>query len=290
MIPNLKINIEKRERKGFNASDFGKMGLEIYYAFKQVEPTNPVHWSDTLKWGAGKGVELAMVQVLKDSGIVDNTFDQEKEEAYEMERNGLKIRMKIDAVTSKNELGLVEGAPIEIKSINNKNSWDIKKYADGNPRENYVGQLSIYLDYLAKDIGYLFVSSIDGLSYFWFECKRLHDRVYQCGNTIVDLDKEYDRWNKVKQCIDTNVEPDPFEAGRYKIPINEIDWTKVSVTDTSKARNGEKVIGDPEAWKISYSPWKDIIIKLQGIETAGYSEQEINQIIINTKGYSAKKK
>ena len=106
------------------------MGFEIYHTFKGTEATNPPKWFDTLKWGAGKGVELAMVQVLKDSGIVDTNFDQANEETFQMERNGVIVRMKIDAMVSKNAPILNADSPIEIKSINNKNAMDIKKYAE----------------------------------------------------------------------------------------------------------------------------------------------------------------
>lgn len=287
MIPILKTNQEKREKKGFNASDAGRMAFDIYHAFKGTEPTNPAAWNETLKWGAGKGVELQMVQVLKDSGIVDPSWNQSDDETFEMEREGVKVRMKIDSFVAGGD-NLEIGAPIEIKSINNKNVIDIKKYAEGYPRENYVQQLAIYMDYLGKDIGYLFVSSVDGLAYFWLTCKRVKDKVYQCGNTIVDLDKEYKRWKTLwDNHITKDTPPDPYEFGRYKIPIKDIDWKKVSKTDISKARNGEKVIGDPDAWRILYSPYKDLILKAQGVD-AGYTDSELEEIKKATAGYSSK--
>lgn len=305
MIPEFKINHEKREKKGFNASDYGRMAFDIYHAFKGTEPTNPALWNETLKWGAGKGVELQMVKVLQDSGIVSLDWNQEEEETYEMERHGVKVRMKIDAfvgggvtftkgpdntaIAHGRTHDLEVGAPIEIKSINNKNSIDIKKYADGQPRENYVGQLAIYMDYLGKDIGYLFVASVDGLSYFWLSCRRVKDRVYECGKTVVDLDVEYTRWAEIDSLVKNNVEPSPFDAGKYKIPIAEIDWSKVSTTDIGKARNGDKVIGGPDSWQILYSSYKDLILKAQGV-SPGYTEEEIAQIKTLTTGYTTWKK
>ena len=285
----LTIKKEPHERKGFHASDAGKMAFDIYHDFMGTPETNPTEWFGTLKFGAGKGVELQMIKILKDSGIVAADFDQEKEETTVMERNGVKIRMKFDAIVSGGE-DLVIGAPIECKSINNKNAFDIKKYAEGYPRDNYVSQLSIYMDCLNKDTGYLMVASIDGLNHFEFECKKVGEGKYQCGQTQVDINKEYERWAKIWKCVQDKVEPDPFEFGRYKIPLAEIDWTKVSKTDISKARNGMKVIGDPEAWRVSYSPYKDLILKAQGIKEPGYTEQEIEQIKAATAGYSAKVK
>ena len=280
---------EEHKRQGFHASDFQKIGFDIYHSFIGTPETNPAVWTDSLKWAAGKGVELQMVQILKDNGIVAADFNQAGEETTEMERNGVKVRMKFDAIIAGGE-DLVIGSPLEVKTINNKNSFDIKKYAEGFPRESYVGQLSIYMDALKKDTGYLFVASIDGLNNFWFDCKKIGEGKYQCGQTQVDINKEYERWAKIWKCVQDKVEPDPFEFGRYKIPVAEIDWSKVSKTDISKARNGMKVIGDPEAWHVSYSSYKNLLLKAQGIIEPGYTEQEIEQIKLATAGYSAKSK
>ena len=287
-IPKLTRKEEERPKTAFGASDFGRMAFDIYHTFIGTPKTNPNNWNDYLKMGAGKGVELEMIKVLKDSGIVAPEFNQDTAEVYTMERLGVPVRMRMDAIVTGGE-DLLVGAPLEIKSINNKNAFDIKKYAEGFPRENYVGQLAIYQDCLNKDKGYLFVSSIDGLNYFMFDCKKTGEGKYQCGETQVDITKEYERWAKIWDCIQNKTEPDPFEFGRYKIPIEEIDWTKVSDTDISKARNGMKVIGDPESWHISYSPYKQLILQRQGIEMAGYTEAEIERIKELTKGYSSKK-
>ena len=48
-----------------------------------------------------------------------------------------------------------------------------------------------------------------------------------------------------------------------------------------------KVIGDPEAWHVSYSSFKNLILKAQGITEAGYSDEELAAIVVATKGYSA---
>jgi hypothetical protein len=286
MIPNFTIKHEKREKKGFNASDAERMAFDIYHAFKGTEPTNPPKWNDTLKFGAGKGVELQMVKVLKDSGIIDPNWNQEEDETHEMEREGVKVRMRMDTpAILPNEHGLEVGSCVEIKSINNKNSVDIKKYAEGNPRSNYVMQLAIYMDYLQKDIGYLFVASVDGLSYFFFTCRKTGDGLYECGNTKVNIKAEYQRWAGIQEQLKNGTEPVvPF---RYKIPVGEVDWSKVSKTDIAKARAGHKVIGDEGSWAIAYSPYKDLIIKAQGVE-AGYNEEELAIINAATRGYTSK--
>ncbi len=259
-LSEFKINQDRKEKKAFYASDFGKPLLDVYFAFKLVDPTNPLKWNDILKFGAGKGVEESMLKILKDSGFVDENYDQKEHGRIEIEREGVRINGYIDAKTK-------DGLPIEIKSINNKNQFDIKKYEDGKPRENYVGQLAIYMDALSVDIGYLLVSSIDGLNYFLFECKKIGERKYKCKDTEVDLNKEYLRWAKLyRGNVEKSITPQPTEY-IYKHDVSTLDWSKVSKTAISKARNGHAVVGD---FQVSYSPYKDKIIKMQGA-TLGYT-------------------
>jgi hypothetical protein len=278
MITDLKVKFEDRPKTAFYASETGKMDLDIYFGFIGEPQTNPPQWYDTLKWGAGNGVEAAMLKVLKDSGIVEENYDQKEHGRIDIEREGITIHGYIDAKTK-------DGKPIEIKSINNKNDFDIKKYAAGYPKENYVGQLAIYLDALDLEHGYLFASSIDGINRFWFDCRRIAPRVYKCGEVTVDLDVIYKRWAALYQNhVLPRVMPDVNQK-LYKYPIETLDWTKLSNDKISKARTNKAVVGD---WEITYSPWKDKIIELQGA-SKGYSEEEVTRIKELTKGYSAKK-
>lgn len=286
MLHKLKYTQEQREKKAFYCSDYGKAEIDLYFAFAGETPTNPPIWSDTLKWAAGKGVEMAMLDILKDNGITAREYIQEEHGRVEMVREGVQINGYIDAMTNGDlatNFDLEPDCPIEIKSINNKNTIDIAKYERGEPRENYVGQLACYMDFLGKDTGYLFVSSIDGLSTFIFECKRNGD-VFTCGNTKVDINKEYKRWSDLYTgYVQKNTIP-PVTC-RYKIPVEEIKWESVSKNDISKARNNNKVIGDPDSWQIQYSPWKNKILELQGV-VPGYSEEELKRINELTKGYT----
>lgn len=278
-LPNLKYeDTPRKDDNVFHASDFGKPILDIYYRLTGVPKSNPPHWYDTLKWGAGLGVESAMLKLLKYNKIVAEDYDQNVQGAFSVEREGITLNGHMDAIS-------LTGFPIEIKSINNKNIIDVKNYENQTPKENYVGQLAVYMDILGVDTGYLFACTIDGLSTFWFECKRIKDRQFQCGTVTVDLDKEYKKWAKLKtEYVDKQIQP-PVNQYLYKRDIDTIDWTKVSDGDISKARNGHKVLGD---WQIIYSPWKDRIIKEQGAEL-GYNAEEITKIKEYTKGYSSKK-
>ena len=274
-LSEFKLKQDRKEKKAFYASDFGKPALDLYLAFKLVEPTNPPKWNEILKWGAGKGVEESMLKILKDSGFVQEDYDQKVHGRIEIEREGIKINGYIDAITK-------DGLPIEIKSINNKNQFDISKYEDGKPRENYVGQLAIYMDALNVDTGYLLVASIDGLNYFLFECKKIGERKYKCKDTEVDLDKEYSRWSSLyNENITKDKIPDIFTK-LYKYSIEKINWKEQSKTNISKARNNQKVIGD---WEVVFSPWCDKIIELQGGKR-GYSNEELLKIREATSGYT----
>lgn len=274
MLHKLKYTQETREKGAFYASDFGKPLLDMYFAFKGVKPSNPPKWYDTLKWGAGKGVEDAILDIFKMSGIVQEDYNQKEHGRIEIEREGIRINGYIDAK-------MKDGTPIEVKSINNANRWDVMKYERNEPRSNYVGQLAVYIDALGMDNGNLFVSSIDGLHRFWFDAKK-EGMTVKCGETVVDLDSEYKRWAKLwNDHVLTDTMPDIWEY-RYKIPVEEVDWRSLSKTDISKARNGSKVIGD---FQVSYSPYKDLIIELQG-DTLGYTERELDYILDATKGYT----
>ena len=279
MIDKLKYVEVPKPRKNFYASDFDKSKLDLFFSWMGEPKTNPPQWYDTLRWGAGNGVEDKMLEILKMNGIVDEDYDQKKHGGFKIEREGITVSGYTDARNKK-------GEPIEIKSINNKNSNDIKEYERGYPRRNYVGQLAIYLDALGKEKGYLFASSIDGLHRFWFECKRVGKGVYRCANVEVNIYDEYKRWADLyANHIKTGVMPDVFEY-TYKHDVRKIDWKKLSASKISSARTGKSVVGD---WQLQFSDWKDKIVALQGTEL-GYTNEELEIILEKTKGYTTWKK
>lgn len=273
-LSDLNLKIEPREKKSFWSSDFERPVLDLYFAFKGEPHTNPPNWYDTLKWGAGNGVEDSFIKILKDSGIIDESYDQKVDGRIEITRENVPITGYIDAITK-------DGYPVEIKSINNANYFDVKRYEAGEPRSNYVGQLSIYMDALGVDRGYLLVSSIDGLNRFLFECTR-DNNLFKCGETVVDLDKQYKRWSKLyHNNVLKSIQPKPTEY-LYKYPVDEIDWSEVSKSNISKARNDKKILGD---YQVTYSNWKNKIIELQGTEL-GYTTEELKTIKEATDGYT----
>ncbi len=274
MIDLLKYSREKKEKTAFFASDVLKPSFDLYHKFIGTDETNTTKWYETLRMGAGKGAEEAMLEVLKQSDIVDRNYKQEEHGRVDYTTHGIVIHGYIDAITK-------DGYPIEIKTINNKNSYDIMKYDNNEPRENYVGQLAIYMDFLKRDTGYLFVASLDGLNTYFIKCTR-HDNIFKCGNTEFDLEKELTRWkNLYENNILKKIEPDIFEY-RYKYPIKDIEWDKIPKSKIVSARNNRAVIGD---FQVLYSPFKDLWIEKQN-ETLGYTSEELIEINKLTKGYS----
>lgn len=322
MQPLLKYEGEKRLKTNISASDAERLGIDIILGLNNIEPTNPMEYGSHLRFGAGKGTELEMLKILKQNGIVDEDYDQDfiirelldgdnekiERESTKIERNGVTISMRFDAEVKKGgatlstkdsvlpqnqDIELEEGSPIEIKTINNANKFDIQKYIDNKPRSNYVMQLAIYMDALGKDQGHLFVAALDGISKFWFICRKTAEGIYQCGDTIVDLNKEYKRFAELKEAS-RNIWNYPamkkyWEEEIYKIPLDKIDWSKMSVSRVSEIRNGRYVVGSDNKYKIDYSSYKTAIIHMQGA-TIGYSPEELEQIKIATKGFSAKPK
>jgi len=300
MIPNLEHKEEKKDRGRFYASDFGKLGIDILLSLRKEEETNPPTWLDTLKWAAGKGVELKMVDILKENGIVEKDFDQEAAPSMVINREGVDISMKFDALVKEGgavlkmgdgvvvneEVRLNAGEPIEIKTINNKNSFDIARYNENKPRENYVGQVATYMDALGQERGHIFAVTIDGLHAFWFVVSKIGEGKYQAGDVIVNIDEEYKRYAKIWDVFKSGEIPkEAFFEERYKLPIESIDWHSLSKNAISDARTNKKVIGSENSWKIMYSNFRDRIIKEQG-ETRGYTEEEIEKIAELTAGYS----
>lgn len=278
MLEKLITKNRSQERDGVHCSDFGKPSLDLYFRMIGEPMTNPPHWTDKLKWGAGLGVEKEMLQVLKDSNIVPEEYDQDVHGVIKKEIDGVLFTGHMDGNTSLDQTGI----PIEIKSINNKNTYDIEKYRNGFPRENYVGQLSMYMHLTGAKKGYLFVSTVDGLFPFFFECTTDDNINYKCGNVVVNIPNEIKRLVKLyKENVLTKKLPDVFEY-RYKHDLESIDWGAISKDKISKARNNKAVIGD---WEITYSSWKDKIIELQGT-TPGYTVDEIEKIKKLTSGFS----
>ena len=278
MLEKLITKNRDTPRSGCHCSDFGKPTLDLYFRMIGEPVTNPPQWYEKLKWGSGLGVEKELLQVLKDSDIVPQEYDQDVHGVITKDIDGVTFSGHMDGNTSLDQTG----EPIEIKSINNKNAFDIEKYKNNNPRENYVGQLSMYMYLTGAKKGHLFVSAVDGLSNFYFECNDIGDGKYKCGNVTVDVASEVKRLRDIYlNNVVPKVQPRVDEY-LYKYNIDTIDWKTISKDKISKARNNKAVLGD---WQITYSSWLDKIVELQGTER-GYSIDELERIKKYTDKYS----
>jgi len=291
---------EHKAKETLYPTDNSKLEADILLELRGVQPTNPSKWNDTLRQEAGKAVEMQMIKVLKQNGVIDELYDQDNLPSTKIERMGVPISMRFDAQAKEStlkldstifpqgqEIKITKGEPIEIKTINNNNSFDIQKYIEGMPRESYITQIAIYMDALNKDIGHLFASTIDGLNYFWFQVKHIGNLIFQADKITIDLNKVYERYAKIWKKYKENVEPDWFEE-IYKLPVEQVNWTSLSSTKITEARNNRRVIGSENSWKINYSPYRDLILEKQGINQKGYTESEILKIKELTKGFSKK--
>lgn len=273
LLRSLQVKREDKEKGAFYCSDFGKNPLDLYFKLKNFTETEPTEWYNYVRFGAGKGAEIELLKLLKDNGVVAEDYVQEEYGRVDFVREGVEIHGYIDAIANgeyAESFGIEKGSPIEIKTINNKNFYDIARYQEGKPRENYVGQLAIYMDFMGKEVGYLFVVALDGLSRFLLKCEKIGEGEYKCGNTVVNVFDEYKRWADVqKNVLDNEV---PEWSVRYKIPLEEIDWASLDTATIKKALLGT-VIGDPDKWQIDYSPYKTKILETRG-ETIGYTDLE----------------
>src|ERR1035437_9288601 len=88
----------QKEKTRFHASDYNKPILDLYFKFKGVSETNPTTWQQTLRFGAGKGVEIEALNILKQNGIVANDYDQSIHGGFKMTRENIEISGYMDAI------------------------------------------------------------------------------------------------------------------------------------------------------------------------------------------------
>ena len=269
------------DRTGIHASDAGKPAIDLYFRMTGEPTTNEPDWRQRIKWWAGLGIEEGFIRVLKDSLIIPEEYNQHTHGVVERNIEGILITGHMDGNTKLDQTG----SPIEIKSFNNMAYNTIKDLQAGTPRKSYVQQLAMYMFLIKAELGHLFVLSIDGKNTFHFECKPLGDGRYKCGSVVVNPSKELDRLIKIyKENVIPKVMPDIWEH-RYKDDIETIDWSTISNTDISLARNNKRIIGSKD---IHFSNWRDKIANMQGTSMT-YTDSELMRIKEITKGFSVKK-
>lgn len=280
-------NPEKREKTTFWASECETPLFDIYHRWIGTETTNQSSLGGIMMMNTGKMLELSLVEMLKGWGIADKIDEQTRVE-FDVEKYGIRVSGYVDAV-------LVNNNPLEIKTFyGDYQESDLKK---GNARTSYLKQLAIYMFYLKSDKGSLLYINRGSGNMYQFDLIREDDTKFYLVNgtdefgeilgksLVFDLEDTFKRWSDLYH---NHIVPriEPKSEFRYKIPVKEIDWSKVSKVDISKARNNQKVIGD--SWQVAYSAYKDLIIAREG-SCLGYTDEELKFIKDITAGYSSKK-
>lgn len=283
---------EKRPKTSFWFTDSEKNNFDLYHDFMGTDKTNPADMQTHMMWEVGKQVEEAWVKRMREAGIA-MTID-ELGEIGEIRDEQLYFRSnKLGApVSGKPDVVLkATGEPLEIKTFYDKfkRLGPDGKYAgfherdllDNKPSSQYCKQLAIQMDFLDKDVGHLFFIDRGTGAYYMFKQTRVGS-TFSCGETVFDINDTYKKWSALYQDhILKKVEPK--SEYRYKIPVQEVNWRKVSKADRTAARGGKKVIGD--GWQVNYSSYKNLIIEREK-SSLGYSMSEIDLIKQLTDGHT----
>jgi len=275
IVDKLQLEKERDHKKtSFWCSESETNVFDIYHRWIGTKKTNPPGAETEVIFSAGKMMELALVEKLVKQGVVKDMDDQLR---IEMVRCGVPITGYADAILTEGDM------PCEIKTY--YGDYQDRELGNGMVRSSYVKQIAMYMDCTGKENGLLLYMNRGNGKMFEFPVERNGDR-FMCGEVRFDITDTYKKWAQLyENNILKNIEPK--SEYRYKIPIEEIDWSTISNADISKARNNKKVIGD--SWSVQYSDYKDLILLQEGV-TAGYSEQELDRIKELTAGYSSKKK
>lgn len=274
--------MEKEERKAktsFWASDCERNRFDIYHNWLGTDPTNPPEVEQYVMWDVAKMVEMGWVQRLQDAGELKKLEDinpaKLKDDQYyiSIEREGVPITGKLDGITK-------DGYPFECKTY--YGHYHYKDLANAMPKISYCKQLAVYMDALKVDRGVLFMVDRGNGKFFQFT-QTLDHGVFRCGNVEFTLDDDYKMFSEVyNDNILKDVEPKSDFI--YKIPVDKLDFSKISKADIAKMRNNKMVYGD---WQVKYSNYKDMIVEREGSDL-GYTPREIDYILTNTKGYSSR--
>jgi len=264
-----------RERTSFWASEVETPVFDLYHKWIGTPPTNPISADRLLIMQTGKLVEESYRYIFERMGILIPPKIpfwkwlkgiRYKQHRIDIEREGIKVSGYLDAII-KEEGKLV---PIEIKSF--YGYYQEKELLEGKPKISYLKQLAVYLDALKAEKGYLlYIDRGTGKTY-QFPLFR-NEVAYACNLIKFNIQDVYKRWARLYKF---NILPkiEPKSEFRYKYPLEEIDWSKVSKSQLTKALNNQAILGD---WQVKYSNWKDLILKQEG-STLGYSDEEIEKI------------
>ena len=274
----------RRAKNSFWFSDSEKNNFDLYHDFLGTEYTNPPELETRMMWEVGKQVEEAWVKKMREAGFV--MTEEETAEVGELKDGQLYLKgTKLGAPVSGKPDALLSatGEPLEIKTYYDKfkflgkdgkfAGYHERELLNNKPSPQYCKQLAIQMDFLDKEAGYLLFIDRGTGSFYTFKQTRVGN-LFSCGDTAFDISDTYKKWSNLYQ---DHVLPkiEPVSEYRYKIPVQEVNWRKVSKSDRTKARAGTKIIGD--GWQVAYSSYKNLIIEREG-SSLGYSLSELDLI------------
>ncbi len=283
MLQDKEFATERKAKDSFWASESETSLFDLYHKWIGTPPTNPMDAEKLVVMNAGKMMELSLIENLQKMGLLQK-FEDDKQMHFEIEREGVKVSGYADGIFN-------NGDVLEVKSF--YGDYQLRELKAGKARLSYLKQLAIYLDAFNRTHGILLY--IDRGTGEMFEFDLLRDSTdtlkFRSGAVQFDLSETYKRWaDMYNGYVLPKIEPSANENGLYKMPIDRIDWSKYSVSEIGLARNNKKVICEDRknGWKNLYSPYLDLILQRQGTQR-GYTDSEIEQIKIATKGFSSKR-
>lgn len=263
-----------RDMTCFHAADCEKNVFDLYHSLIGTPQTNPPDLHSLDRFIKGEKSEEIVYTLLNELNLVE--FGGQEQYTIDENWNGIRIVGHPDFL-------LKDGTLIENKSW--YGYYQEQELAAGKPKVSYLKQLAVYMFFLEKQRGELFMEPLEPIHQrYQFPLFQLSPGRFKCNDIEFDITQEFARW---KRLWDKNVVPriEPKSEYRYKTPINEINWSKLSKSAITEARMGRKVIGD---WQVAYSAYRDLIIEREG-SAIGYSLEELALINKLTAGFSSKK-
>lgn len=274
-----KLKRGEKKKTSFWASETEAMAFDIYHKWIETPETNPMEGETLMMLTMRKMSEEAVVKLLDNAKILLKRFANEERVYFEWGPHKVPISGYPDAGVA------IDGseAIVEIKTYYGQHNH--VEVTAGRVRPSYLKQLAIYLYHFKIPHGILLMINQGTGEMTEFDLYQDPENPYHFAcpdNEIeINLEETFKRWEKIYvENILPRVEPAIEKI--YKYDIRKLDWSKVSTSDISKARNGHKVLGD---WEIKYSGYKDLIVERQGT-TLGYTNEEIDYIRKVTDGYS----
>jgi len=264
----------------------------IYWRWKGEKSTNPVDVIGLQIMSIGNKVEQQLVDDWTKMGIVIPPPTGSFQHRVEIEREGIKITGKIDAIIKqKLKTGELIEVPVEVKSF--YGDFQERLINQLQPNEGYLKQLAIYMDALDKNIGILYMVNRGNGHQFQFILTRkagifrlkginYENEILKSDKPIIqfNINDTYKYFSEINKDVVANKVPKAIF--QYKYPVTEKMLKSQYSTALTNARMGRAVIGD---WQCKYCSYKDKCLKHEKCDH-GYSKEEQEKIMELTKGYT----